>query len=64
MDEMTTEPADLHGTADERRRQLEELTTIGTLDADWLRRQLDAVIDAWANDETTLDIDKELHVDF
>lgn len=55
--------ADLTGTADERVRQLDLLA--GTaLSAQWLRRQLDAVLVAWCADETELDIDRESRVDF
>lgn len=64
MTDTTAEPADLHGTADERRRQLTAAAASGPLSADWLRRQLDAALEAWASDETTLDIDRESRVDF
>ncbi|MGC5171628.1 hypothetical protein ACLQ2Q_13365 [Microbacterium sp. DT81.1] len=58
-----TPPDDLTGTADERIRQLELLA--GTaLSAEWLRRQLDAVLLAWCVDETELDIDREFRVDY
>lgn len=63
---MTDSPAspadDLHGTADERRRQLRELS--GPMSAEWLRRQLDSTLAAWAQDETTLDIDTEARTDY
>ena len=58
-----TPPDDLTGTADERIRQLDLLA--GTaLSAEWLRRQLDAVLLAWCDDETELDIDRESRVDY
>ncbi|NYE19859.1 hypothetical protein [Microbacterium immunditiarum] len=59
-----SDPADLHGTADERRRQLDEHAASGSLSAEWLRRQLDSTLDAWSSDETELDVDKERKVDF
>ena len=55
---------DLHGTADERRRQLTELEAAGPLPAEWLRRQLDSCLAAWADDETTLDIEAEARIDY
>lgn len=64
MADTPTDAADLQGTADERRRRLAELTAAGPLSADWLQRQLEAALDAWASDETTLDIDRESRVDF
>ncbi|MFG6502214.1 hypothetical protein [Microbacterium sp. P05] len=56
-------PLDLTGTADDRIAQLTQLDA-GDLSADWLRRQLDAALQAWADDETTLDIDEEARVDY
>lgn len=64
MTDIATALADLTGTADERKAQLARLDVTGPLPAEWLRRQLDAAIDAWADDETTLDISKEAHVDY
>lgn len=64
MADTSMEPPDLHGTADERRRQLNEHAASGSLSAEWLRRQLEATLDAWANDETELDVGKERKVDF
>ncbi|GAA3212744.1 hypothetical protein [Microbacterium terregens] len=65
MTEPTTSPTDdLHGTADERVAQLARWDAGGPLPAEWLRRQLDAALAAWADDETTLDIEKEAHTDF
>jgi len=62
-DDSTSEPADLIGTADERMKQLEALGP-SPQPAEWLRRQLDAALLAWADDETELDIDRESHTDF
>jgi hypothetical protein len=56
-------PADLTGTVDERRRQLSQLAP-DSLSPEWLRRQLDAALDAWAADETEVDIQKEAHIDY
>ncbi len=64
MAEERTDPPDLHGAADERRRQYDEYTASGSVSAQWLRRQLEATLDAWASDETELDVDKERKVDF
>ncbi|MDH6180028.1 hypothetical protein M2152_000210 [Microbacteriaceae bacterium SG_E_30_P1] len=55
---------DLTGTADERMHQLATLEASGPLDAAWLRRQLDLTLQAWASDETELDIERESHTDF
>lgn len=61
----TTSPDDLRGTADERVRQLAQLDADGrTLSAEWLRRQLDLVLEAWEDDETALDVERESHTDF
>lgn len=60
---MSSSPQDLSGTASERRRQLENLDA-DQLTAEWLRRQLEAALDAWGTDETELDIDRESRVDF
>ena len=55
---------DLTGTADERMNQLAKLDAGEPLPAEWLRRQLDLVLAAWAEDETTLDIDRESRIDY
>ena len=55
---------DLTGTADERMNQLELLEAAEPLSAEWLRRQLDLVLQAWADDETKLDIEEESHTDY
>ncbi|MFS0734581.1 hypothetical protein ABC304_17940 [Microbacterium sp. 1P10UB] len=59
-----TTPADLTGTADERRQQLAQRQAEGPLPADWVTRQLVAALEAWAADETVLDIDQESRTDF
>jgi hypothetical protein len=61
-DSLPAQPDDLTGTADERLAQLAQVT--GPLPAEWLRRQLDAALAAWADDETALDIDAEAHADY
>lgn len=58
-----TLPDDLTGTADERIQQLAQLEE-AALTVGWLKRQLDAVLLAWANDETELDINREARVDY
>jgi hypothetical protein len=55
---------DLTGTAGQRARRLLELESDGSLSAEWLRRQLDLALVAWADDEKTLDIDAEGREDF
>ena len=55
---------DLTGTADERINQLEHAEAAGPLSAEWLRRQLDLALAAWADEETELDIEKESRVDY
>lgn len=52
---------DLIGGPDERRAQLENLDAV---DAVWLRRQLELALEAWAADDTELDIDRESRVDY
>jgi hypothetical protein len=56
-------PADLTGTVDDRQSQLRNLPTDG-LSAEWLRRQLDSALIAWAATATELDIQKETHADY
>ncbi len=58
------EPVDLTGTADERMKQLAELAAAAPLSAAWLHHQLISALTAWAQDETTLDIEEESRVDF
>ncbi|MFF1877746.1 hypothetical protein [Leifsonia sp. NPDC058230] len=55
---------DLTGTSGERARQLSRLEAEGPLQADWLRRQLVLVLEAWAEDQKVLDIEAEGHEDF
>lgn len=55
---------DLTGTADERMNQLLSREESGALTPEWLRRQLDLALAAWADDETELDIDRESRSDF
>jgi hypothetical protein len=63
--EQTTGPTpdDLTGIVDDRRSQFENLPADG-LSADWLRRQLDNALTAWAATATELDIEKEKHADY
>lgn len=61
-DPLSTPDDDLTGTADERRAQLARLEA--TPSAEWLLRQLESVLDAWADDETSLDIDREARTDY
>jgi len=63
---MSTEdsaPPDLTGTVDERLAQLSRLAP-ESLTREWLRRQLDAALAAWASDDTELDITKDAHTDY
>jgi hypothetical protein len=55
---------DLTGTAGQRARRLIQLESEGSLPPEWLRRQLDLALVAWADDEKTLDIDAEGREDF
>jgi len=55
---------DLTGTADERMQQLLSREASGALSPEWLRRQLDLTLAAWADDETSLDIERESRTDF
>lgn len=65
MTEQSTSPdVRLSGTADERRSQLAHLAERGPLSAEWLKRELDAVLDAWAEDETVIDVEEEARTDF
>lgn len=59
---MATHP-DLVGTVDERIRQL-AATPPEAQTTEWLRRQLDSALSAWAADRTALDIDEERRSDF
>lgn len=55
---------DLTGSSAERARRLAALDAEGPLPPDWLRRQLDLALAAWAEDEKTLDVDAEGREDF
>jgi hypothetical protein len=55
---------DLTGTAGERARQLVRLESEGKPTAEWMRRQLALILEAWEADEKTLDIDAEGREDF
>lgn len=63
MNDTHPRPADLSGTVDERRRALASLPA-ESLSAEWLRRQLDNALSAWAATETALDISEEARVDY
>ena len=54
---------DLTGSVDERQRRLALLAT-ESLTTEWLRRQLENALSAWAVCETQLDIAKEAHTDY
>lgn len=62
-DPLAQTPEDLTGTVDERQRRLAQLAP-ETLSAEWLRRQLDNALIAWAAEETELDIVKDAHTDY
>ncbi len=55
---------DLTGTADERARQLASIVATSEPLGDWLLRQLELALAAWARDENELDIDVESKQDF
>ena len=55
---------DLTGGAGERARRLAALASEGPLEAQWLRRQLDLALEAWAADQKALDVDAESREDF
>jgi hypothetical protein len=58
-------PTDLSGTVDERIARLTALETDGEhLPAEWLHRQLRAALEAWAEDETEVDIEEETRSDY
>lgn len=60
----SSEPPDLTGAVDERIEQLARVDAAGDVSAAWLRRQLDLVLAAWAEDATQLDIDTEARADY
>jgi hypothetical protein len=55
---------DLTGGAGERARRLAALASEGPLEPEWLRRQLDLALEAWAADQKALDVDAESREDF
>lgn len=55
---------DLTGTSAERAHALARLEAEGPLPSEWVRRQLDLALAAWAEDEKTLDVDAEGREDF
>ncbi len=55
---------DLTGSPEARARRLAQLESEGPLPQEWLRRQLGLALEAWAVDETILDIEAEGHEDF
>lgn len=63
-DPTTAEAGDLHGTADEWIHQLAEAEPEQVQSAEWLHRQLQRALLAWATDETQVDINRESHVDY
>jgi hypothetical protein len=56
-------PDDLTGTVDERQKKL-SLLAAESLSAEWLRRQLDNALVAWAAAETEVDISREARADY
>lgn len=63
MQDPRFQPEELSGTVDDRQRQLASLPT-DSLSAEWLRRQLDSALTAWAATQTGLDISMESHADY
>ena len=63
-DEGCTPMDDLTGTADERIRALAELAIVEAFEVEWLRRQLDLTLAAWAADATALDISQDSRADY
>lgn len=55
---------DLTGTSAERAHRLGRLDAEGPLPPEWVRRQLDLALAAWADDEKTLDVEAEGREDF
>lgn len=54
---------DLFGTVDDRQKRLASLPA-ESLTAEWLRRQLDSALEAWAVTQTEVDIAMESHADY
>lgn len=63
MDDATPHPEDLSGTVDDRQKRLASLPT-ASLSAEWLRRQLDSALAAWAVTQTEVDISVESRSDY
>ena len=64
-DRNDAELSDLAGSVDDRLTQLARLEAERrALPAEWLRRQLHAALEAWAADESEIDIDSERRSDF
>ena len=55
---------DLTGGPDERGERLAGLEKEAAVEASWLRRQLGLALEAWAADETDLDIEREARIDY
>jgi len=62
-DQTKTAAADLSGTVDDWIRQLAQAEPKSLESAEWLLRQLQRALAAWATDDTQLDIDTEARVD-
>ncbi|MFJ4172816.1 hypothetical protein [Microbacterium sp. NPDC089696] len=63
MYDVTSGLEDLFGTVDDRQKRLAALPA-ESLSAEWLRRQLDSALDAWAVTQTEADIARESHADY
>lgn len=63
MEDATSHPNDLSGTVDDRQKRLASLPA-ESLSAEWLRRQLDNALAAWALTQTEVDISRESHDDY
>lgn len=55
---------DLTGGAGERKRRLAALASDGTMEPEWLRRQLELALDDWEADQKTLVVDAEAREDY
>lgn len=63
MDE-TDAPHDLSGTVDDWMRQLADAVPARRQSPQWLLRQLERALAAWAADETRLDVEDEARIDY
>ena len=63
MDETDTAD-DLSGTVDDWMRQLADAAPATRESPQWLLRQLERALAAWAADETRLDVEDEARVDY